>query len=236
MASQEVAIRKHQQISKANRTMFIWVAIASAILGFALVVSYYMYQKMSYNHKVIGKQDASIKVIKGNLASVDELKKNVRVVNTSEALSRLRVNDSDQPAQVILDALPAYANSAAVGASLQSPKMLGDSGITLETMVVTPIQGAESSGGSSKTTNSGSQSGSKSNYQRILFSFTVNVDAGNESDLKKAISNLERSIRIINVTSLKIESQSQKTTMKVEGEAYYQPSVDLSLKYEAVKP
>lgn len=122
--AEDVALRKRQQISKANRTMFLWVAIASALIGFAAVVSYFMIQRIIFNQEVIGTQEDSLEVIKKNNDSVDAIKSKVRVLNTNETLIALRSNEQDEPAQVILDALPANPNSAALGASLQSEKLV----------------------------------------------------------------------------------------------------------------
>ena len=228
---EDVAVRKRQQISKANRTMFMWVALASALIGFAGVVSYFMVQKLWYNQKVIGAQEASLRVIAHNTDAVGELKRNVGVLNTSEALMKLRTNEADEPAQVILDALPANPNSAALGASLQSDKLLGRPGVTIESMNVLPIQGVEDSGDvavvSTPTTGA--------NFPKIDFSFTISVAAGQADTLKSVLKDIERSIRAINITDLKIESQGSKITMIVSGEAYYAPAADMSLKNGVVK-
>ena len=56
MAANEVALRKRTQIAKANRTMFIWIAVASALIGTAAVVSIFFFQQLVYNEKVLAEK------------------------------------------------------------------------------------------------------------------------------------------------------------------------------------
>lgn len=228
--AQDAAVRKRQQISKANSTMFMWVAIASALIGFAGVVSYFMVQKLWYNQTDIGKQEKSIQIIKNNENAASELKRNVRVTNASEILTKLRISEDDEPAQVVLDALPANPNSAALGASLQSDKLLNRSGVTIESMNVTPIQGVED-----ETSDPAAESASGAAFPKIVFNFTISVPNGQADTLKAVLKGIERSIRAINVTESRIESQGQRISMTITGEAYYEPAADLSLKDEVVK-
>jgi len=49
MKPNDTALRKRTQISQANRTMFLWIAGASALVGFALVASIFLGQKLLFN-------------------------------------------------------------------------------------------------------------------------------------------------------------------------------------------
>ena len=51
MVAQQTALRKRQQIASANRTMFLWVAGASVIVGAALVVAVFMTNKLIFTRK-----------------------------------------------------------------------------------------------------------------------------------------------------------------------------------------
>ncbi len=221
----DVSLRKRQQISKANRAMFLWVAVASALIGFAAVVSYFMVQRLIYNQRVISAQEKSINTIRTNDSAADQLLKEVKVKNTSEALSALRVNDTDEPAQVILDALPSNPNSAALGASLQE-KFLTRTGVRIDSITVTPIQGVEDDGA---TGDAGVPTDGGASYPKILFTASVSVPADRADLLWSIIKDMERSIRAINVTNVSIENSSSEISMKIEGEAYYQPAATLEL-------
>ena len=64
--TKESSIRKRQQIFKANRMMFLWVAMASAVIGFALVISISLMQRIIYNQKVIGEKNKTYSTLANN--------------------------------------------------------------------------------------------------------------------------------------------------------------------------
>src|SRR5690242_6343155 len=114
-----VAIRKRQQIENAGKTMFLWVAISAAVVGLAGVLSASMFERIAFNQKVINAKNKTVDNLKKDNAAVDELKRNVRVRNTDQALADTPRLDGSEPISVVLDALPSNANSSALGASLQ---------------------------------------------------------------------------------------------------------------------
>ena len=50
-------LRKRQQITRANQTMFLWVAGVSVIIGFSVVIALFIGQKIIYSQKVIQKKE-----------------------------------------------------------------------------------------------------------------------------------------------------------------------------------
>jgi hypothetical protein len=58
---------------------------------------------------------------------------------------------------------------------------------------------------------------------------------GNETALKQALVNLEKSIRTIDILSLKIESQRDSRILTIDARAFYQPSLDVKLKEKVIK-
>lgn len=229
MQQDDVAVRKRVQIAETNKTMFIWIAVVSALVGFSLVASVFLVQQLIYNEKVLSKKQETVRTLNQNLAAVDDLKQEIRKLDVNEALLSARADDEHQAVQVILDALPSEANSFALGASLQNRLLpLGGSDITLESLQVTPVQGIEvfsEAGGDDIA-------GSSDVADPIQFNFVIN---GTESKLRQTLQNLEKSIRTINVTSLRITGQSgNRQQMSVQGTAYYKPSVNLEFKEEAV--
>lgn len=227
MAANDAAIRKRAQIAKANRTMFIWIAIASAIVGAAIVASIFLIQQLIYNEKVLAAKQETISTLDKNLAAVDGLKEEILKLDANAALLSARASDDEQAVQVILDALPSDANSLAFGASLQSKLLDGIDGLTVESIQVDPVQGVESlgDGAEAETTDDG--------YYAINFSFAV---TGTQDALKATLVNLEKSIRTIEVTSVRIEGQSGGLQeMTVTGRGFYQPAVQLDFTQEPVK-
>lgn len=231
MADQDVAIRKRQQIANANRMMFIWVAVVSAIVGVAIVASLFLLQKAWFNEKILLEKANTAGTLTKNNEVIDELKDQIRVLNTNESLKSVMVPGESQPVQVVLDALPSDANSSALGASLQE-KFLNGSGLTLESLNVDPVPGVESDAASKVQDASSSVAGEN----KIFFRFTVSTTANNASALKELLQRLERSIRAIDITSLSIEAQGARLVLGVQGHAYYEPAKTVELKDKTVKP
>lgn len=232
MAGQETAIRKRQQIANANRMMFIWVAVVSAIVGVAAVAALFLLQKAWFNEKVLMEKANTASTLTKNNEVIDDLKDEIRVLNTNEALKSAMVPGESQPVQVVLDALPADANSSALGSSLQE-KFLNGSGLAIESLSVDPVAGVESDA-SSNVQDASSSSGGGDN--QIFFRFSVSTNVNNASALKELLQKLERSIRAIDITSLVIETQGAKLVLSVQGHAYYEPAKTVELKDKTVKP
>lgn len=235
MAEQQTtAIRKRQQIANANRMMFIWVAGVSAIVGIALVASVFLLQRALFNEKVLAEKAKTAATLTQNNKVVSELKNQIRVLNTNEALKQTMIPGESQPVQVVLDALPSEANSSAFGASLQK-KLLNADGLQIDALNVDPVIGVESTQNSS-VQDASTQGATGNNKNQITFRFTVSTDIHNADVLKKLMINLEHSIRPIDVTSLSVEVQGTRLVLKVNGATYYEPAKTVDLKDKLVKP
>lgn len=217
------ALRKREQITNANRTMFIWIAGVSAIVGVALVVSIFLVQKIVFGEKVLNEKKHTASVLSNNLKAVPGLKDNISVLNTNENLASVRLNDTDPPLQSVLDALPASSNATALGSSLQKKLLAGVPGVAIESINVDPVTDAD--------TQSDSNSPSS-----IKFSFSVSISNTAYTSLQDLLKKIELSIRPFNITGLTVEGQASKVTMMAEGVSYYQPAQSLELRDKVVKP
>jgi hypothetical protein len=231
MDSKDSALRKRTQITKASRTMFLWVAGVSVILGFALVGSIFLVQKLLFNERVLAEKTKTSNVLKTNVTNASELESQVRVLDSNSALLSAKAAAEDQTLQVILDALPSKANSYALGASLQTKLLAGVDGLVIQSLQVTPVAGVETLGvegavEDASTTTSATGSG------EILFRFTV---AGSDTAMRQVLERMERSIRAIDVISLTIESQGDARILSVEARAFYEPARVVQLTDKAVK-
>lgn len=229
--TETIVVRKRQQIASANRTMFIWVAIASVVVGSASVGAVFLAQKAWFNERVLAEKSKTVGTLDKNIKSIDSLKDQVRLMNTNQALRDAMAPGETQPIQVVLDALPADANSSALGASLQT-KLLNDPALTIETLRVDPVEGVESSTELGVEDASATSNGETS----IHFVFTVSTPSGQVSALKDLLGRLERSVRAIDVAKLTIEGQGNRVSMTVEGNAFYEPAKTVELKEKVVKP
>jgi hypothetical protein len=234
MAVQDTAIRKRQQIANANRMMFMWVAAISAVVGIAIVASLFLLQKAWFNEKVLAEKAKTASILTENNKVVEDLKDQVRVLNTNQALKDSMVPGESQPIQVVLDALPAEANSSALGSSLQE-KFLSDPALTIESLNVDPVSGVESESNTNVEDASISTSATTGQNQ-INFRFSVSSAGDNPNALKSLLQKLERSIRAINLTTLTIETQGTRLLLTVNGHAFYEPAKTVELKDKTVKP
>ena len=228
--SQDAAIRKRQQIANANRMMFVWVAIVSAIVGVAAVVSLFLLQKAWFNEKVLGEKAKTASTLTNNNKVISDLKDQIRVLNTSQALKDAMAPGETQPIQVVLDALPAEANSSALGSSLQQ-KFFNDPALTVESLLVEPVPGVESQNDSAVQ-----DASSTASSNQINFRFSVSVAAASPGALKTLLQKLERSIRAFDLTSLSIETQGTRLIMTASGHAFYEPAKSVELKDKTIKP
>jgi len=229
MKPTNTAFRKRSQISKANRTMFLWIAGASALVGFAVVASVFLGQKLLFNEKVLLAKNTTVSTLTANNAAVEELQTQVRVLDTNESLMKARAKDTDQAVQVILDALPGDANSLALGASLQNKLLAGIPGLTIESLQVEPVSGVETL----LDTSVESGAATEESVNQITFSFAV---SGSQDALRQALQNLERSIRTIDIVNLQIENQGTVQLLTVQARAFYEPTKNVVLYDKVVKP
>lgn len=233
MKPNNTALRKRTQISNANRTMFIWIAGASALVGFAVVASIFLAQKLIFNEKVLSEKNHTSTTLDSNNAVIEKLKANVRALDTNIDLAKVKANPGDQTIRVILDALPSDANSLALGSSLQS-KLLAIPGLKLNSLQVDPVSGVESlTGVTAVPTAPVASSATTTASQQITFQFSVE---GSQDLLLQALTNVERSIRTIDITRLQIDNQGSVQVMTVQGRAFYEPVKTIIPYDKTVKP
>ncbi len=223
MASQEVAVRKRSQINSASRTMFLWVLGASVVVGIAVVISVSLVQRLAFNEKVLAAKQKTANTLVQNNRVADELKENVRVLNTNQLLLNARSSEDDRPLQAILDALPSDANSAALGASLQEVLLTG-SDISLESITVDPVVGVESD-----TEDTGSTTSGDTELTENTIRFSFEVSSGSLNGLRDLLVRVERSIRVVNLVTIDIESDGSGYTLRATADAYYHPGVTAAL-------
>jgi len=229
MKPTNTAFRKRSQISRANKTMFLWIAGASALVGFAVVASIFLGQKLLFNEKQLVAKNHTISTLTANNAAIAELQTQVRVLDTNASLTKARAKDTDKAIQTILDALPDDANSLALGASLQTKLLAGIPGLTIDSLQVDPVDGVE-------TLTSGAVEAGASpvaSVTQITFRFSV---SGTQDALRQALTNLERSIRTIDITTLQIENQGNTQKMTIEARAFYEPTKNVVLYDKVVTP
>lgn len=224
--NKDVAVRKRQQIDSSRKTMFVFVAGAAFLAGIALVISIFLIQQIVFHSKVIIEKQSTIFRLDKNLESVDELKKNVRVLETNSALNSVKSNSENSALQTVLDALPDNPNADAFGASIKNKFVDTVEGLTLDNLSVTS---PNSQGEESEDNNSESADSSNS----LHFSLEV---SGSADKLRELLTKFERSIRVIELKSFEIHTSEDKLSLTIQGVAYYEPAQKIHLEKKVVKP
>ena len=221
-------LRKRAQIASASRTMFTWVVAVSIVFGFALVGAVFLIQMLMFNERVLIEKGKTVKNLNANIAVVDTIESSVKKLDANQALIDSKAKSDDQAIQAILDALPSDANSLALGASLQNRLLTNINNMTLESLQVTTVAGVEQLSNGQTASNSDLST----SQNEIDFTFSV---SGDDAALKQVLTNLEASIRTIDVVSLQIDSAGDRRTMSVKARAFYEPAVKVELKDKVVK-
>ncbi len=226
-----VALRKHQQISRANKSMFLMIAGVSVIVGFSLVLILFLAQRIIFTQKVITEENKTVSILQQNLNTVTALKQNILVLNTNQDLQSIQLNDNNQAVQTVLDALPSSPNSTAMASSLQTKLLSGVPGVTIDSLDV------DSTNADGTTTGSAPLSlGSSTGANTIGFSFSVSTAASNQNGLQAVLLQIEKSIRPFNIETLSVESQGPSLVMSATGVSYYQPAQTVQLTNKVVRP
>lgn len=221
------AIRKRQQISRANQLMFVWIAGVSVVVGFSVVLALFLGQKIIFGERVLAEKGKTVSTLEKNLQAAPALKDNIRALNTNENLRKTRLNTDDSALQSVLDALPADANSTAMAASLQKKLLTGVPDVVLESLRVDAVN---DSGDSEAEGDVATEPGS------IGFTFAVSAPSGSQDGLRQILQQLERSIRPFTIKTLSIESQGARVTLTASGVGYYEPAKTLNLTNKVVRP
>lgn len=216
MTDKQTAARKRQKIQDSNKMMFIWIAGASVIVGFAAVLCWFLWQQATFKMKVASAKEDTANVLKDNNAAVEELSKDILTLQTNAALLSSRATPDENAVQVILDALPADANPLALGASLQEKLITGVSGLELDGLNVEPVR-SDSQGSSGQ------------------IRFSVSVAAGNPNTLTEFLRRLEKSIRVMDIEQVQVERRGNGYSMSFQAHAYYESEKELTLEEESLQ-
>lgn len=216
---------KRKAIADSNKTMFLWVAGMSVVVGMCVVVMFYIGQQIAFKIKVVNALGTTVNNVHYNNDHADELLQNVSVLQTNAALLSVKANGSENALQVPLDALPADRNALALGASLQEVLLTGINGLKIDSMAID----SENSGA---TQLDGEAEVAVDNTIPIQLQIT----ADSASTIKDALARLERSIRIISIDSFIMERSDTSYQATIAAHAYYEPAQELQLKSQVIMP
>ena len=199
---------KRQKITQANSTVFIAVTISSVLVMFSLMSIRFLWQKKSYNDRVIGAKNSAKTQIEKNSENLDKL-------NSQFPDLQKRATNNDK---TILHALPPSYDYAALVTSMEF--LAQQSGVKLASGI-----GADESGSAIKDQNTS-----------VPVEIKLNLTASGSYDgIVKYVNNLEKSIRPIIITSIDFSGNNSDLQAAIVAKTYYQPARTLDASKEAIK-
>ena len=223
-ASGLTGLKKRQQIQSANKTVFLWVTIASALVVIALVLAQFLIKESLYRNKVIGKMMGTNSTLQKNVESYTLLKGEVNKLLLNPELSRLRVEQDDVALQTIIDAMPTSLDRVALATSLQQ-SVLSRSGVTVESLSTNANNGGVEVEGTVAEGVEGA----------IEIPFTLRV-SGSYDQMKKLFEDINNSIRPISVKQIQMTGIGDKMQADISAITYYAEPKTTALKDEEVQP
>lgn len=227
-------LKKRQQIENAGRSMFVWVAVASVAVSICIVTAQFLFQKWTYNNRVLDAKYKAADQLKKNITSAKQLQDAVNALVSNDDLASVKTNTDDPNTKSVLDALPSRFDSTALATSFQQA-ILSHSGVTVEGISV-PSDQDPSAGTTATNAASGAGNAPKntsaSTPQEMRFTLTV---SGSYDKIRNMLLDLERTIRPMKLTAIDLGGDDANMTATVAGMTYYQPSKSANIKQEVVK-
>jgi len=201
--------RKREQISSANKTVFLWTMIAAAAVSLCVVVGYFLVKEVIFNDQVYDAKSETLSTLEQNIDNVGELERNVQALIANGDLAKVKAKETDSNYKVVLDALPVTNDSTVLGSSLLQ-ELLPQSGVAIDTLTTLSDDIAfESEEG---------VEGGESDASTIPFNFAVR---GNYSQIENMLADLELSIRPMNISKITIQGSDSSLQAVVAGESYF---------------
>ena len=220
-------VKKRQEIDKARKQLFAWVAIASAAVVVCITVGINIFHQIQYQTKVNGELGKTEKTMKDNVTNSKKVIRSVDKLRTNEALASVNKPDGSNVFQVVLDGMPTSNDAVALSSSIQSKILEPSTGVTIESINVESTGAGdtgEATGGSASS--SPSSNGSFPTAQPISFTVTM---TGSFEQINNALKSIEKTIRPIDINSMSIQGTDSKLEVTLSCTTYYTEPVKFKL-------
>jgi len=216
---------KRIQISKANSTMVIAMAVSAFVVTFSVIAGNALMNKRNYQNKVIGAKEKAVKQLQANLTAANSLATSYKafVGTSSNVLGGNPTGTGDRDGdngKIVLDALPSQYDFPALTSSLE--KLLNDNN----------YKGGSITGSDDEVAQQKVAATATPTPVSIPFQITVSTNLSGAKDL---LTLLERSIRPIKVDSVTLSGSNNKLDVAITAETYYQPQKSLTIATKVVK-
>ncbi len=201
---------KRTLIGKANSAIFIAAIIGAVSLSMAGVLGKILWERHSFQVRVINEKKKARDTLKSNLAELDQLK-----------TSLVALDQTANNSQVILDALPSKYNFPAVASSVEL--LAQRSG---QDMTNFKFSGADQGDKPEKESD---------NPKPVEIPFTVSLK-GSTPKAVEFLKDLERSIRPFDINELTMKgADGGAVEVSLKAVTFYQPSKNLETRTKEIK-
>jgi hypothetical protein len=216
---------KRVLITKANKQMVIYTAIAAFVVIFCLVAAKALASQAAYQNRVINKKKQALTQLHSDLNARDSL------VNSYQAFVDTNQNvlggnpdgtgdqDGDN-ARLVLDALPSKYDFPALATTLEKA-------VTSQNLQILGITGTDE-----EVTQQANQT--STNPQPIPMQFQVQV-SGKYDAIQKLVGFFEHSIRPFQVQTVEYSGDEGNMSATITARTFYQPEKSLNITTEVVR-
>lgn len=191
-----------ERILKANSTVFISVAIASVLVAFSAVSIRFLWERKSYNERVIAAKTTARDSLQSNLDNLNNLKGQFAELEKSSTTN----------SKVILHALPPNYDYAALASSIESLSQIGNVRFS----------------GSLGSDESASAVLNSITSSPVEIPILISVN-GSYDSITAYIRLLETSIRPISIKSVTYSGTNSDLQASIQAITYYQPARNLDV-------
>lgn len=211
---------KRELIDKSMSQMVIIVAIAIFVLIFSLVSSHALWNKLTFQNKVISAKTTAKNQLQSDLAASKQITRSYLSFNDAKVnlLGSPVTGIENDNAKIVLDSLPSSYDYPALISSLQA--LLSNQGVTIDSI-----------GGTDQSATIGS---SESSNQPIPEPFTFSVD-GPYQNIQNLINTFEKSIRPFQFQTVSLSGDQSDVSLNVTAQTFFQPAKKFTIKTETVQ-
>ena len=206
--------------------MVATVAIAAFVTIFCLVAAQAIWSQNGYQSRVTAADEKAHQQLEKNIQAFGSLVTSYQAFNSTGnnviggLTSGTGDNDGDN-SKIILDALPKTYDFPALTSSVE--KILTARGLTISSITGTDDQLSQESNTTSP------------DPQPVSMPFSFSITNANYASVQQLITDLQNSIRPIQVDSLTLSGGTSNMTLTVNAHTYYQPAKSLGITKEVVQ-
>lgn len=201
-------VSRRQKITRASSVVFIAVAIAAVIVMFSVISIRFLWERKSYNDRVINAKTAARDQINQNLDNLNKLSDQFSALETSASTNT----------KTILHALPPTYDYPALATTVES---------------LAQLSGVEFTGTVGEDSSSSAILQAPVS-QPVPIPLTLEV-TGSYPNIVSFVNNLERSIRPMHVDVMSLSGTNSSLKVTIEGRTYYQPARSLDVSKSEVQ-